>query len=211
MLLEYAEGDDLAELVKAGRDDEATKIIAGVLNELHFASRAAFPGNLTPLLRRFQSLFDKADEDRQQASSSVFVRGAAVAHDPLTDQGPAHVLHGDIHHENIRQHRGRGWLAIDPKGLVGDRTYDAANALCNPHSLPEIVLNRDRLLQQAGIMAAALDLNRDRLLSYVFACSCLSACWSVEDGQDPSQALAMAKIAETCITLPTIQSAPAPR
>ncbi|WP_158805312.1 aminoglycoside phosphotransferase family protein [Acidisoma sp. L85] len=137
MLLEYAEGGDLSELVKAGRDDEATKIIAGVLNNLHSVSQSEFPSNLTPLLRRFQSLFEKAGDDHRQGARSLFVRGAAVARELLTDQGPPHVLHGDIHHENIRQ-AGRGWLAIDPKGLVGDRAYDAANALCNPHPCPRL-------------------------------------------------------------------------
>ncbi|WP_371418064.1 aminoglycoside phosphotransferase family protein [Acidisoma sp. L85] len=71
-----------------------------------------------------------------------------------------------------------------------------------PSSLPEIVQNLDRLMRQADIMATALKLSRDRLLSYVFAHACLSACWSIEDGHDPSLALAMANIAETCITLP---------
>ncbi len=207
MLLECAEGGDLSEMVKAGRDDEATRIIAGVLNNLHSARQPEFPPNLTPLLRRFQSLFEKADNDHGQGATSLFVRGAAVARELLTDQGPPHVLHGDIHHENIR-HTGRGWLAIDPKGLVGDRAYDAANALCNPHSLPETVQNRDRLMRQADIMATALKCSRARLLSYVFAHACLSACWSIKDGHDPSPVLATANIAETCITLPAARPIP---
>ena len=198
MLLEYIDGEDLTELVKNGRDDEATKIIADVLNRLHFASRSKIPGGLTPLLRRFQSLFDKVSQDQQQ--DSIFRRGAAVASDLLSDQGTVHVLHGDIHHGNIRLHGARGWLAIDPKGLIGDRTYDAANALCNPHSLPEIVQNPERLSRQAEIMATALDLDRKRLLSYTFAHACLSACWSLEDGHDPRHSLAVAKITESCLS-----------
>jgi len=68
MLLEYVDGGDLTELVKNGRDDEATKIIADVLNTLHFASRSEIPDHLTSLSRRFQSLFDKANQDREQGS-----------------------------------------------------------------------------------------------------------------------------------------------
>jgi streptomycin 6-kinase len=185
-------------LVKSGNDDEATKIIAGVINRLHFAGRSEFPRGLTPLLKRFQSLFDKANQDRDQGS--IFKEGAAVARDLLSDQGPAHVLHGDIHHENIRQHRERGWLAIDPKGLIGDRAYDAANALCNPLSLPKIVRNRKRLLRQADIMAATLALDRERLLSYTFAHACLAACWSLEeDRTELHHFLAVAEIAQSCL------------
>ena len=208
MLLEYVAGPDLTDLVRAGRDDEATKIIGNVLNKLHFASSADAPNNLTPLLHRFHSLFNAADKERD--STSLFGRGAAVAHAVLSDGRPAHVLHGDIHHENIRHHQVRGWLAIDPKGLVGDRTYDAANTLCNPDSMPAIVQNRDRLLRQADIMAHAIDVDRNRLLSFVFAHSCLSASWCIEDGHDPSHALNVARIVEPCINLPGIASARAP-
>jgi streptomycin 6-kinase len=96
------------------------------------------------------------------------------------------------------------------KGLLGERTYDAANALCNPHSLPELVHSPDRLLRQAEIMASGLGIDQARLLAYTFAHACLSACWSVEDGQDPSHSLVMAHIAESCINTasPTRTSRP---
>jgi hypothetical protein len=42
------------------------------------------------------------------------------------------VLHGDMHHENILKFSSRGWLAIDPKGLVGERGFDYANIFCKP-------------------------------------------------------------------------------
>ncbi|PJN92477.1 hypothetical protein CNY89_29370, partial [Amaricoccus sp. HAR-UPW-R2A-40] len=68
-------------------------------------------------------------------------------------------------------------------------------------------LNPDRLLRQATIMADALDITRERLLSYVFAHACLSASWSLEDSQDPSLALGVAKIVEECINAPSISHA----
>jgi hypothetical protein len=71
--------------------------------------------------------------------------------------------------------------------------------------LPEIVQNRERLLRQAQIMATVLDIDRERLLSYAFAHACLSACWSLEDGRDPSHSLAVAVIAESCIDSPPLR------
>jgi hypothetical protein len=41
-------------------------------------------------------------------------------------------LHGDIHHDNILDFGRRGWLAIDPKRLFGERGFDYANLFCNP-------------------------------------------------------------------------------
>ncbi len=199
MLLEYVDGNDLTELVKAGRDDEATHTIASVLNKLHAPKGTEFPAKLIPLTQRFKSLFEAAKHEMP-----ILLKGGAVARSLLANQGPQYVLHGDIHHENIKHHQSRGWLAIDPKGLIGERVYDAANALCNPHSLPEIAQNRDRLLRQARIMAATLGTDPNRLLSYVFAHACLSASWFIEDGLDAHPALAMAEIAETCIPSMTI-------
>ena len=36
-------------------------------------------------------------------------------------------LHGDLHHDNVLDFGPRGWLAIDPHGLLGERGFDFAN------------------------------------------------------------------------------------
>jgi len=84
-------------------------------------------------------------------------------------------LHGDIHHYNIK-HSPRGWLAFDPKGVVGERTYDCANALCNP-VMPELVHNEKRLLNNAAILAETLDLELGRVLAFAYGYACLNASW----------------------------------
>ena len=45
--------------------------------------------------------------------------------------GPV-LLHGDLHHGNVLSARRRPWLAIDPKGVVGERAFDAGALLYNP-------------------------------------------------------------------------------
>ena len=196
MLLEYADGDTLTEMVRSGQDDEATRIIAAVLNRLHKDAPGEPPSGLTPLRNRFSALLDS----EELGDHEILRSGAAVADRLLSDNRPAHVLHGDMHHENVRYQRERGWLALDPKGLTGERVYDAVNALCNPHGLPAIVQRRDRLLRQAGIMAKSLNVDRDRLLAYAFAHACLSAVWFIEDGQDPRDAFAIAEVARDCFS-----------
>jgi streptomycin 6-kinase len=44
-------------------------------------------------------------------------------------QGPAVVLHQDLHGGNILQAQREEWLAIDPKPLVGEREFDLASVL----------------------------------------------------------------------------------
>jgi len=172
-LMEYAAGDVLATLVEQGEDESATRIIAEVIARLHAARPTAPPPGLLPLERWFEALFVQAAADRSAGHASIFVRGAAVAERLLADPRDVRVLHGDVQHYNIRQSP-RGWLAFDPKGLLGERTYDCANALCNP-GLPKLVHDETRLLSQAALLAELLALDLRRVLAFTYAWACLNA------------------------------------
>ena len=182
-LLEYAAGAELVTLVERGEDERATRIIAQVLEQLHSVPQDAAYAGLVPLDHWFGALFAKAAADQQAPIGSIYVRSAAVAARLLADQRDIRALHGDIHHYNIRQ-SARGWLAFDPKGLVGERTYDCANTLCNP-VLPELVHNETRLLTNAAILADMLAIELWRLLAFTYAYACLNASqWSLRSGTD---------------------------
>lgn len=178
-LLEFAGDKTLAELVTQGQDEQATGVIASVLNTLH-QNRNQVPDDLTPLRERFNSLFERARID----SDDVYKRAAAVAEKLLDTETDKVVLHGDMHHENILE-SDRGWLAIDPKGLYGERTFDACNVLQNPLNA-RCVTDEGRYLNTIDILSGKMNLDRQRLLSFSFAFSCLSASWSVDDNQDLS-------------------------
>jgi streptomycin 6-kinase len=172
-LMEYAAGDELVTLVERGEDENATRIIAQVIKQLHSVPQDVPHDGLFTLDRWFGELFTKAAADRQAGSESIYVRCAPLAQRLLADQREVRVLHGDIHHRNIRQ-SSRGWLAFDPKGVVGERTYDCANTLCNP-AMPELVHNETRLLTNAAILADALAIDLPRVLAFTYAYACLNA------------------------------------
>jgi len=194
-LLEYADGQDLTGMVKAGDDEGAAIIIAGVINQLHSVGKAP-PEGLTPLKRWFQTLFAKADQDARAGVDSVYRRAAPLALFLLDHPQEQRVLHGDIHHENIRYRAGRGWLAFDPKGLNGERTYDAANTLLNPVDSAHLVLDEARLLRISGILARELAIDRTRVLAFGYVYACLSASWTLEDSDDPAEADEAQRVAE---------------
>ncbi len=195
-LVEYIEGDNLVGMVRIGADDAATAIIGDVLNKLHQPKDKPLPDNLPHLKRWFQSLFLKASADKSSGIDSIYVRAAALAEKLLDDPRDVRVLHGDIHHENIRYHAERGWLAFDPKGLAGERTYDAANTLCNPMKMEDVVENEERLLRTSGILAEKMGIAHSRVLAFVYIYACLSASWSEGDGYDAEHALRVAELAE---------------
>jgi streptomycin 6-kinase len=204
-LMEYATGDELVTLVEAGEDEHATRIIAQVIQQLHSVSQNIPHDGLFMLERWFEALFSKADSDRQMNIDSIYVRSASLARQLLGDQREVRVLHGDIHHRNIRQ-TSRGWLTFDPKGLIGERTYECANTLCNP-VMPELVHNENRLLTNAAILADTLALDLSRVLAFTYVYACLNASWWLlqkgkKDAEDIVQwHLKIATLVEPHVTL----------
>lgn len=193
-LLEYLQGDDLVSMVKAGRDDDATHIIGNVVKTLHTQNNTIIPDDLHTLRRRFQSLFEYVAGN----DNSTLKYGADIAEELLsTEQDPV-VLHGDIHHWNIK-HSERGWLAFDPKGLYGERTYDVANAILNPVTLPEIVQDEARLLRHISLYAEILNIPQERILHFTFAHACLSITWSIEDEHPYQNTFVVAQLLENLV------------
>lgn len=190
VLLERALGaQSLAEMARAGGDDEACCIICGVVSTLHGPRRALAPPG-TPLIEWFRELAPTA-----QRHGGILTRCAETARDLLAHPQGNQFLHGDVHHENILDFGKRGWLAIDPKGLSGERGFDYANLFCNPWGETAAITNR--MARRAHSVAEAAGLDRTRLLRWVLAWSGLSATWLIGDGEAPDHALKIAFQAAT--------------
>ncbi len=69
------------------------------------------------------------------------------------------LVHGDLHHHNIVRSE-RGWLAIDPKPMLGEPEYDVAPFLWNP--LPLRLRAEVLEARIAAFAAAGLDEERIR-------------------------------------------------
>lgn len=191
LLLERAEGGaTLAAWAREGRDDEACRIICGVLAQLHQwgTPRPGPAPALTGLPQWFEGL-----EASAAAHGGVFAMAAATARALLASPQDVRVLHGDMHHGNVLHFGQRGWLAIDPKGLVGERGFDHANLFCNPDA--QTALEPERFARRLDVVAAAAALERRRLLQWVLAWAGLSASWHLEDGSPPDTALGVAHMA----------------
>ncbi len=125
----------------------------------------------------------------------ILHQAAATARKLLAAPQEITVLHGDLHHSNILDFGSRGFLAIDPKGLLGERGFDFANIFCNPD--PAVATAPGRLARQVDIIAVAAGLERHRLLKWVLAYAGLSAAWTLGEGERPELALSVAELAAT--------------
>jgi streptomycin 6-kinase len=188
LLLERATGNrSLVGMARGGRDDEASRIICAVAARLH-APRDRPPPRLIPLPRWFAAL-----EPAAARHGGILSLAAATARELLAEPQEVVVLHGDIHHGNVLDFGPRGWLAIDPKRLAGERGFDFANLFCNPDMA--IARAPGRLARQASVVADAAGLDRRRLLSWILAWAGLSAAWYLEDGEPAELPLTVARLA----------------
>ena len=192
LLLERAEGkDSLLEMAVNGRDDEASRIICAVIARLH-APRGPPPPDLIPLARWFQDLAPAA-----AAHGGILTLCTATARRLLNSPQDVVVLHGDIHHGNILDFGPRGWLAIDPKRLVGERGFDYANLFCNPEH--ETALAASRFHHRLAIVTELSGIERRRLLQWILAWAGLSAVWFLGDGVTPETDFAVARLAAAAL------------
>lgn len=180
LFMEWLDGIPLGDAVRQGRDDEATIALSSVVSNLH-RPRADAPDDLLPLRQHFNSLFATDVRAWPHTARDLYARSAGIAL-KLFDKPSAQLpLHGDLHHDNVLS-SDRGWLAIDPKGLIGDPAYETANVFINPERANKIAADPKRIAARADILSQRLGHNRKRILGWAAAHAALSACWDIEDG-----------------------------
>jgi streptomycin 6-kinase len=188
-LLERATGPaSLARLSGEGADEQATAILCRVTSRLHAKDPVTRPPSVVPLEGWFGELWPVA-----AARGGLFAKAAETAERLLASQSERVVLHGDLHHDNVLDFGARGWLAIDPKGLYGERTFDYVNLLRNPEGQSERAV--ERLARRVEHVASLAAIDARRLLQWTAAFTGLSAAWIVNDGEDPVLDLALADAA----------------
>jgi streptomycin 6-kinase len=189
LVLERAIGSrSLVTMAISGRDADAAEILAETLTKLHAPRDCSVALELTPLERHFSSLYDRA------GMMPILGRCASLARGLLATERDVLPLHGDLHHENVVDGGRRGWLAIDPKALLGERTYEVANLHCNPAPHADLVHQPGRMRWLAEFYAARLGLDARRVLAFALAHAGLSASWDMDDGFDPTYALRCAEV-----------------
>ena len=190
-------GTSLASVSLDGRDDEATEILAEVIDRMSQA-----PGLLSEQLKAFDSAQDWGEgfhrylkSGDNQIPTSLVEQGQRIYFDLCASQRDVRLLHGDLQHYNVLFDSDRGWIAIDPKGVIGAIEYEIGASLRNPNEKPELFASAESIERRLKCFEAKLKLDYDRALAWAFAQAVLSAIWSIEDGfavgaENPSLRLA---------------------
>jgi streptomycin 6-kinase len=124
------EGALLLERIEPGRSgtelpaDAAAQEAAAILTDLHRPLLGAQP-HVPPLAARVASALDYV---RARLGRTALTRSGEQHAAELLDSAPeAVLLHADFSLRNMLDAGGRGFVAIDPTGALGERAYDVAN------------------------------------------------------------------------------------
>ncbi len=164
-------------------DDEAMAIAADVMRRMWrpepaehgFRTVADWARGLTRLRGRFDGGTGPLPRRLVEQAESLFAELLPSMATPV-------VLHGDLHHENILSATREPWLAIDPKGIVGEPAYEPGALLRNP--IPEIATRPNlprQLSRRVDLLAERLDLDGQRIRAWGIAQAVLSAWWDIDD------------------------------
>ena len=166
-------------------DEEATMIAAQVMRQLwrpaplthSFPTVANWAKGLEELRKTFDGGTGPFPIKLVEEAERLFAELIASMGEPL-------LLHGDLHHYNILTAEREPWLAIDPKGLVGEPAYETGALLRNPFGIekrPDLVQFTTRRIDQ---LAAELVIDRARIRGWNVAQAVLSIWWDYEGNSD---------------------------
>jgi len=194
-------------------DEEATHIAADVMQKiwrspaLAAGASAGYGATNTPLrsapdkfielsswfdgLKRLRAMFNGRtgllNEELVERVEHSVKEFFAENHKPV-------LMHGDFHHFNILSSE-RGWLIIDPKGVIGPACYEVGPFLMNPWG--DLLSGRDyqrMTKRRIDILHDRLGFERERIREWGLAHAVLSAWWGIEDNTGWEYSLAFAKM-----------------
>ena len=181
MLLERLQPGTMLASLAPDKDEQATSILAGVMRQLwrpapapavhDFPTVAQLGSRLTQLRSRYGGGYGPFPPRLVDEAMDLFATLSASAPQMM-------LLHGDLQHYNVLR-SGDTWLAIDPKGVVGDPGYEVGASFYNP--MPRILDAPDLeqvLARRVAQLSEELGMERARIRGWGLAQSVLNA-WNV--------------------------------
>ncbi len=170
-------------LLSLDDDEEATANAAQVMRQLWRPLPADHPfPSLADRVKGLERLREHCGGATGPLPAALVEQAESLFSDLLSSIREPVLLHGDLHHENILAAERQPWLAIDPKGLVGEPEYEVGALLRNP--MPQLLAmpHPERVLdRRLRVLSEMLGFDRERLRAWGLAQAVLAAWWSLED------------------------------
>lgn len=174
------------------KDDHPQDVIAVIAIYANVVKKLKRPTKTKHTFQHVSEWCNIIDEINDKRIPDTYIQKAKDIRKWLFDTvKEEYVCHGDLHLENIIKH-GKQWVAIDPKGIIGEMAFEAAafdllnQEEKNAKHVVQIIKKR---IEQ---LANTLNLNEKRLIAWIFLRVMLSIQWFIEDKGDPTNMLKMA-------------------
>ena len=154
----------------------------------------SFDGWLERGFAEFRDARSRAGGSDQHSEFSSYIELAESVFASLRARHPKnYLLHGDLHHENILRNESGGWIAIDPKGVVGPRVMECGRFLHNflideIPGLNEIQDATDEQLERVlkvrfETFSELMGLDYSDIVAAGYVDLVLSTCWCINSNQ----------------------------
>jgi streptomycin 6-kinase len=172
-------------------DEQATQIAVAVMQKLYkpIENNSEFPG-VEKWLAGLQRLYKLLSEKTCPFPPKIVDHVKRLSQELVQSMGQRVLLHGDLHHYNILSGNREPWLAIDPKGVIGEREYEIGALMKNP--MPRLMAARslkDLFLRRIDLITEITGFDRSRIIGWSFVNAVLSAWWDFEIGNSDWQSL----------------------
>ncbi|MCG7524520.1 aminoglycoside phosphotransferase family protein [Streptomyces sp. OfavH-34-F] len=179
MLLERATPVTLGE---AAEGDEVVTVAARLGRRLAVPAPAGLP-RLSEQADAWEEELRKDAAELTHALPRPVLDAALATVRELGRSQPETLVHGDLHGRNILRAEREPWLAVDPKGYVGDPAYDAGTLLkSRAFTLAEADDLHAAVHRVIAVYADAAELDRERVRRWAQLHAVQAAFWARRHG-----------------------------
>lgn len=184
LLIEAAVPGMMLKTLFPHEDEAAIVRVTQVIKQLH-AQPIEHPEQF-PTIQDWLSVLHKQTTNAELEKHRA--RAIGLCDNLLATQQTPVLLHGDLHHENLLSSHRHGWLAIDPKGVLGEPAYECGAYIRNP--IEQLIKEENPtalLKRRIELFATHMNVDYQRIKDWSYVQAVLAACWSNNEQKNQSQ------------------------
>jgi len=168
--------------------DRALDAVATVMHKLRMAPPAHHTFPEVRAYRHAWSHHTRLYSGRGPIETDLFDIGEKLFIELCDSSAAPVVLHGDLHFGNVLSADRESWLAIDPKGVIGEPCYEVGDVFRNRvDELFEAPDPVQAMRRRVEVVADLTGFDRERIRMWALAQAVLSEIWTADD-PEPSRA-----------------------
>lgn len=178
-------------------EEEGTRVAARTMQKLrHPAPQSGTFPSIGDWCQGFSRYLHTFPHGSGPIPAQLINRTSRLAEELVGETQQLELLHGDLHHGNLLSRKDGSWIAIDPKGVIGNFAAEVGPYLFNP--IPDLIQqpNLENLLdRRLRIFEEMIGLDRQELMAWSLVRVVLAGIWTVEENtEEPDYFVKIAEI-----------------